>query len=155
MATRLPKCLVSRRLNVVFLTPTLGAADGGARGWRCPRMAVPADAGGGRSVCVFQSAIEPKHLWSEILDRHHRALTGTESRVLALLFQGYRNEEAAFLMQVTAATVRRHVADLCHKVFDLTDIPQEREKLRTWAGEHFACCIPLVKEMIENDRKLA
>ena len=123
-------------------------------------MAVPAEGGargcgGGRSVCVFQSAIEPKHLWSEILDRHHRALTGTESRVLALLFQGYRNEEAAILMQVTAATVRRHVADLCHKVFDLTDIPQEREKLRTWAGEHFACCIPLVKEMIENDRKLA
>jgi hypothetical protein len=58
-------------------------------------------------------------------------------------------------MDVTPATVRRHVADMCHRVFDLTEIPQEREKLKVWAGEHLDCCVPLVKEMIENDRKIA
>lgn len=113
------------------------------------------DAGGGRRVCVFQSAIHPERLWLQITVRHFRNVTPSEARILAFVLQGYGSEEAASLIGVTAATVRRHVAELCHEVFDLTDIPQDRDKLREWAREHLACCIPLVKEMIENDRRLA
>jgi hypothetical protein len=51
--------------------------------------------------------------------------------------------------------VRRHVADVCHKVFDPTEIPQHREKLRSWTPEHFTCCTLGVQKMIENDRTLA
>lgn len=53
---------------------------------------------------------------------------------------------------MTDATVRRHLADLEHKVFDLTDIPPSRGKLATWVRRHFACCTRNAREMIENDR---
>lgn len=110
---------------------------------------------GGRRSCVIQSVIGPDQLWREIRHRHFKSLSPTEARVLAYVLQGYGSEHTATLMEVTAATVRRHVADLCHGVFDLTEIPQDRNMLRTWAGEHLDCCMPLVREMIENDRKFA
>jgi hypothetical protein len=99
--------------------------------------------------------IDPATLWKAIQQRHCRTLSGAECRVLALVLQGYSNDECARLLGVAAPTVRRHVADMCQKVFDVTEIPPEREKLRIWGPEHLDCCHPLVKEMIENDRKLA
>jgi len=59
------------------------------------------------------------------------------------------------LIEREQATVRRHINDFCKAAFAGTDIPLERDKLRLWGGAHQDCCLPLVKEMIENDRKIA
>ena len=99
--------------------------------------------------------LEPKRLWREIRARHYRGATVAESRVLSLILQGYRNVEIARLMEREQATVRRHISDFCEAAFAGTDIPLERDKLRHWGGAHQDCCLPLVKEMIENDRKIA
>jgi len=92
-------------------------------------------------------------MWTALRERHHRLINPVEARVLALVAQGYNAQEAARLMDVTPATVRRHVAEVCHRVFETTEIPQERDKLRVWIAPHLTCCIPLVHEMIENDRR--
>ena len=94
-------------------------------------------------------------MWRALCDRHYRLISPVEARVLSLISQGYTNDETACLMNVTPATVRRHVADLCHRVLETTEIPQERGKLKAWIGPHLVCCIPLVREMIENDRQSA
>lgn len=104
---------------------------------------------------MFQSAMAPRTMWKVLVDLHYKLIHPVEARILSLLAEGYSNEEAACLMGVTPATVRRHMADLCHRIFDATDIPAEREKLRTWIQQHAGCCAPLVQEMIENDRKSA
>lgn len=102
---------------------------------------------------MIQSAMAPGAMWKVMVDLHNKFISPTEARVLALVAQGYTNEEVASLLDTTPGTVRRHVAGLCHRIFDATDIPAEREKLRTWIEHHAGCCSPLVQEMIENDRK--
>jgi DNA-binding NarL/FixJ family response regulator len=97
----------------------------------------------------------PRALKKAIKDAHEKQFNPTEARVLAFLAQGYTNEEIACLMEVTASTVRRHIADMCHRVFERTEVAQERDKLKAWIRPHRKCCIPLVREMIENDRKIA
>jgi hypothetical protein len=104
---------------------------------------------------VIQSAMAPQTMWTALVDLHYKLINPVEARILALIEQGYDNNEIAALTHTTSGTVRRHVADLCHRIFDASDIPAEREKLRTWIDPHLVCCIPLVREMIENDRKSA
>jgi hypothetical protein len=99
--------------------------------------------------------LSPETLWKQVVGRHWREATKTESRVLSLLLQGYRNDETAGIMGREPATVRRHISDLCDRAFAGTEIPRDREKLRLWGEAHQGCCVPLVKEMIENDRKTA
>ena len=82
---------------------------------------------GGAEDDVFEGIIAPAALRRRSRLAHVPFLTGTEGRLLAFIEEGYANEEVAELMEVAPATVRRHVADLCHKVFDLTDIPPQRE----------------------------
>jgi len=94
----------------------------------------------------------PKALWKVLIDLHYKRITPVEARVLAYIEGGYDNNEIAALMDSTPGTVRRHAADLCHRIFETTEIPQEREKLRSWIAPHQGCCVPLVKEMVENDR---
>ena len=118
------------------------------------RRAGDADSWGGAEVAVLQGIIEPKELLRQLGERHVPFLTGTGGRILAFIEEGYSNEEVAELMEVAPATVRRHVADLCHRVFDLTDIPPQREKLRSWIPVHHTCCTLGVQELIENDQKL-
>lgn len=104
---------------------------------------------------MFQGIIAPAALRRQIEVSHVSFLTGSEGRLLAFMEEGYTNEEVAELMEVAPATVRRHVADLCHKVFDLTDIPPQRENLRSWIPVHYTCCTLGVRKLIENDQKLA
>ena len=99
--------------------------------------------------------LDPQALWREVCARHYRETTPKEARVLSLILQGYRSEEAAAILEREQATVRRHVSELCDKAFAGTDIPRERDKLRLWGGAHLDCCLPLAREMIENDRKIA
>ena len=104
---------------------------------------------------MFQSALSPNVLWTVLVDLHYKIITPVEARILSLVAEGYTNEEISSLIDMTSATVRRHVAGLCHRIFDATDVPAERDKLRTWIEHHAGCCSPLVREMIENDRKIA
>ena|GEM_PF-2601747 len=101
---------------------------------------------------MIQSAMAPKALWKVLIDLHYKLITPVEARILAYIEEGYDNNEIAALMDSTPGTVRRHVADLCHRIFETTEISQEREKLRSWIVPHAVCCVPLVKQMIENDR---
>lgn len=99
---------------------------------------------------MLQPILGPWALRSQLSQRHCYGISQSELRILWLLDQGYRNDEIASLTGVAAATVRRHVANLCQRVFDPTDIPPERDKLRTWVREHLGCCTLGVQEMIEN-----
>jgi hypothetical protein len=94
----------------------------------------------------------PNALWKVLVDLHYKLITPIEARILAYIEEGYDNKEIAALTHTTPPTVRRHVADLCHRIFETTEIPQGREKLRSWIAPHEGCCAPLVREMIENDR---
>lgn len=98
--------------------------------------------------------LDPKTLWECVCALHYREATKMEARVLSLIVEGYRNDEIAAKLNRSPTTMRRHISELCEKVFAGTDIPLERDKLRLWGGVHQDCCVPLVKEMIENDRKI-
>lgn len=139
------------------MTPRLRPVVTGIRLKRGWNGAYPATCPGGgpkeRRLSVFGPVIEPARMWTALRERHYRLINPVEARVLALVAQGYNAQEAARLMDVTPATVRRHVAEVCHRLFETTEIPQERDKLRVWIAPHLTCCIPLVHEMIENDRR--
>ncbi|MBI2764485.1 MAG: DeoR family transcriptional regulator [Chloroflexi bacterium] len=64
----------------------------------------------------------------------------------------YTTAETAEGLGITDATVRRRLAELEHKVFDLTGIPPSRGKLATWVRRKFDCCTRDAREMIENDQ---
>jgi hypothetical protein len=104
---------------------------------------------------MVQSVMEPGTLWAVLENLHYKLITPPEARILSLLAQGYTNEEIGVLTGLSTGTVRRHVADLCHRIFEATEIPQGRDKLRSWIEPHLDCCIPLVREMIENAREIA
>lgn len=95
----------------------------------------------------------PMALAHILTERHLRYLTELDMRYLAHIEIGYTNAELADLFCVTEATVRRHVGDLVHKVFDATELPGDRAKLQAWTRRHFACCTQAAAEMIENARK--
>ncbi|HMO53986.1 MAG TPA: enoyl-CoA hydratase-related protein [Tepidiformaceae bacterium] len=42
---------------------------------------------------------------------------------------------------------------LTHRVFDLTELPPTRDRLKAWTPRHFGGCTALVAETIDNARK--
>jgi hypothetical protein len=92
-------------------------------------------------------------LFAQIREAHCHFLTALESEVLSLMNQGLDNGEIAAWMGCSDATVRRHVGDIAHKVFDTTGVPPKRERLVAWIPEHFGCCTRGVQELIKNARK--
>ncbi len=93
------------------------------------------------------------HELLDILDsRHVHFLSELEMRCLAALEVGYTTAEIADGLKISEPTVRRHFAELEHKVFDLTNIQPSRGKLATWVRRQFNCCTRDAREMIENDR---
>lgn len=101
-----------------------------------------------------QSNFDPKAVLHVISDTHYRFVNEEEARILALVELGYKNEEIATMLEVDTSTVRRHVHDIAHKVFDSTDVPPDRDKLRTWIPRHFECCTKGVQEMLESGQIL-
>ena len=99
--------------------------------------------------------LQPNELFAILDLRHVHFLSELEMRCLAALEVGYTTNETAESLGVTDATVRRHLADIEHKVFDLTDVAPSRGKLATWVRRPFACCAQNAREMIENDRIFA
>jgi DNA-binding CsgD family transcriptional regulator len=88
-----------------------------------------------------------------LLDAQHvHFLSELEIRCLAAMEVGLTTAEIADGLKISEPTVRRHFAELEHKVFDLTGIPPSRGKLATWVRRHFGCCAQNAREMIENDR---
>lgn len=102
---------------------------------------------------MLESHLEPRLLLRLLEERHLRFLNETDATYLAHLDLGYTNAEIAAALSVTEATVRRHVASLAHRVFDLTELPPTRDRLKAWTPRHFDCCTLAVAEMIENARK--
>ncbi len=97
---------------------------------------------------MIQQLIPPSELETSIRFRHVHFISEIEMRCLAAMDLGYTNGEIAVGLAVAPSTVRRHVAELVHKVFDLTEIHGDRDKLRTWARRHFECCTRAAQEMI-------
>lgn len=102
---------------------------------------------------MFESGIDPKALLSILRERHVHYISRIEATILAHLSLGYRTEEIAQRLGCTGATVRRHVADLTHRVFDPTEIEGDRNKLRTWVPLHSACCAMAVAQLIEDEQQ--
>ena len=102
---------------------------------------------------MLEAHLEPRTLLRALEERHVRYLTESDVTYLGYLDMGYTNGEIARALTVTEATVRRHVANLAHRVFDLTELPPTRDRLKAWTPRHFGCCTALVAEMIENARK--
>ena len=102
---------------------------------------------------MLEHHLEPGVLLRLVEKRHVHYFSELEMRHLAHIEMGYTNAELADLFCVTEATVRRHVGDLVHKVFDPTGMASDRAKLQAWTRRHFACCTQAAAEMIENARK--
>jgi predicted transcriptional regulator len=101
---------------------------------------------------MIQQPIPPSELESQIRSRHVYFISEIEMRCLAAMELGYTNGEIAGGLGVAPSTVRRHVAELVHKVFDPTEIHGDRDKLRTWAARQFECCTRGAQEMIAGAR---
>jgi DNA-binding NarL/FixJ family response regulator len=110
---------------------------------------------GGAEVKIPAASNSLATLYAQIRDAHCHFLTPLEGDVLSLMYQGLDNAEIAHRMGCSDATVRRHVGDIAHKVFETTDVPPKRERLVAWIPEHFSCCTRGVQELIKNARKLA
>jgi predicted transcriptional regulator len=95
--------------------------------------------------------LQPSELFVILDSTHVRFLSELEMRCLAALEVGYTTAETAEGLGLAEPTVRRHLAELEHKVFDLTNIPPSRGKLATWVRRHFACCAQNAHGMIEKD----
>ena len=96
--------------------------------------------------------LQPKELFAALDSRHVHFLSELEMRCLAALEVGYTTAEIAEGLEISEPTVRRHLADLEHKVFDLTGIPPSRGKLATWVRRKFDCCTQNAHEMIKNNQ---
>jgi len=51
-------------------------------------------------------------------------------------------------LNISEATVRRHLRTLEQQVFDLLGIEPSRGRLRLWTRRHFDCCTRMVQTMI-------
>ena len=102
---------------------------------------------------MLEGHLEPRMLLHVLEERHVRFLSETDATYLAHLDIGYTNAEIAAALTVTEATVRRHVSGLAHRVFELTELPPTRDRLKAWTPRHFGCCTLAVAEMIANARK--
>ncbi len=102
---------------------------------------------------MLEGHLEPRTLLRVLEERHVRFLSETDATYLAHLDMGYTNAEIAVALTVTEATVRRHVSSLARRIFDMTELPATRDRVRAWSPRHYGCCTVAVVEMIENARK--
>lgn len=82
--------------------------------------------------------------------RHLPYLSEFETHLLAAAEFGYSVEQMVVAFGRSEATVRRHLADLKHQVFDFLELPDSTTLLNHWTRRHFPCCTAQAMEMIEN-----
>ena len=73
-----------------------------------------------------------------------------EMRILAACEFGYTAEEMVVGFGKSEATVRRHLADVSHRVFDFLGIDENRPRLNHWTRRHFVCSTKEAQKMIES-----
>lgn len=83
---------------------------------------------------------------------HATALTWRQKQAIAAIELGYTLNETASLIDRTPATVRRHLADAEHRIFDTHDVIPHHGLLTKWAHEHYECCMTPCGELIANDQ---
>lgn len=82
--------------------------------------------------------------------RHLRFLDEFDTRILAAVEFGYSVEQMVVGLGRSEATIRKHLADLKHGVFDFLGLPESTPLLNHWTRRHFECCTRNAREMIDN-----
>ena len=82
--------------------------------------------------------------------RHLRYLDEFETRLLAASEFGYPVEVMVAGFGRSEATIRRHLAQLKHRVFDFLDLEETTPLMNHWTRRHFGCCTRIAQEMIES-----
>jgi hypothetical protein len=96
-------------------------------------------------------ALVPEPKVVALLDSRHLSYLGEfETRLLAALEFGYSVEAMVTGFHKSEATMRRHIADLKHRVFDYIDLTESTTLLNHWTRRHFPCCTQHAHEMIQN-----
>ncbi len=86
------------------------------------------------------SPLEPERLLAVLDERHVPGLSRRQLQVLAAVELGYTVDAIAAGIARSPATVRREIADLEHRVFDLTGLTPNHTMLAKWTRQHYACC---------------
>jgi hypothetical protein len=82
--------------------------------------------------------------------RHLKYLAEFEVRLLAAAEFGSSVAQMAVGLGKSEATVRRHLADLKHRVFDFLELEESTTLLNHWTRRHFPCCTGEAQKMIES-----
>lgn len=96
--------------------------------------------------------VGPRERLHRVRAWHARDLPWRQKQVIAALELGYTLEETAVLMDRSLPTVRRHVAEAEHRIFDVHDVIPHHGLLAKWCREHYDCCMHPYNELIANDQ---
>lgn len=99
--------------------------------------------------------IRPQEQIARLRARHAPALTWREKQVIAATELGYTTAETAELIDREEPTVRHHLGEAQHKIFDLAEVTPSRALLSRWCREHYSCCMGPCLELIETDQLFA
>ena len=97
-----------------------------------------------------QGLVAEAELVRSLDSRHLRYLSEFEMRPLAALEFGYSVEAMVTRFGKSEATIRKHLAELKHSVFDFLGLPESTPLLNHWTRRHFVCCTREAQKMIEN-----
>ncbi len=96
-------------------------------------------------------AMPPRELQA-VRQQHMLRLTLRQLQVLSACEFGYTVDEIALGLGISSATIRRHLAELEHRVFGLTSLTPTHTLLSKWAREHSECCTKSCQQLFENNQ---
>lgn len=99
---------------------------------------------------AIEGLSEERELVRALDSRHLSFLGELDMRLLAASEFGYTVEAMVAAFGRSEATIRRHLAELKHSVFDFLDLQESTPLLNHWTRRHFACCTREAQKMIEN-----
>lgn len=98
------------------------------------------------------NAAGPRERLAMLRGWHTPGLSWRQKQCVCALELGYTLEETAASVGRTASTVRRHVAEAEHRVFDGRGVTAHHGLLAKWVREHYPCCMQPCGELIESDQ---
>lgn len=97
--------------------------------------------------------LAPDAVLAMLRERHLAGLSRRQLQVLALCQYGYPVQDIAAMLGIAAPTVRRHLAELEARIFDVTGLCPSHLLLARWTREHEDCCARPIFQVI-RDRQL-